>query len=406
MGGGNLVTHEAGKASRGIYAALRGIGARSGRMNSYGWRNLSRAPTPEDFDSAMKEAWQEGITPVILLEYEGSYQFLDPPQPIGTYQDWFAAGAAYARRFRPNGEWARAHGIEDWGVTVFTAINEPDVQATIPLTAYRDALAGLADGVHSVDHALRVVPGGFATCNSHADARLRGYGSVIAGLLEDGRLDGVDLHTYYNARWFPLSKSREFSAQSCFDRVKRALGIKREIRFYASEFNVARDGAWQDPDLLGRLLLTAIWDHLGVVGNDGRTPVTVLAFPWNLADTGRTEGPAYAMARSENPWVPDRRGEVLKRVLELAGDMRVVASDPHIGGTLRLESERRVLLVWHDIVGWTDKPGSTWALTLPDWARAAELWGWEGLRRTLPVRGGPLTIEGLPGNETYMLLVR
>ena len=72
-------------------------------------------------------------------------------------------------------------------MTVYTAINESDVQATIPQQAYHDALAGLADGVHAVNKTLRVVPGGFATCNSHGDAKLRGYGPAIADLLEHGR---------------------------------------------------------------------------------------------------------------------------------------------------------------------------------------------------------------------------
>ena len=68
-------------------------------------RDLARRPTPHDFDRAMAEAYAHGITPVVLLEYEGSYQSLHPPQPIGSYSDWFAAGQAYATRFRPDGEW-------------------------------------------------------------------------------------------------------------------------------------------------------------------------------------------------------------------------------------------------------------------------------------------------------------
>lgn len=405
-GGGNLVTHEAGKGTAGMIAALKGIGARLARMDSYGWRDAERRPTPRDFDAAMLEAHRSGITPVILLEYEGSYQHLDPPQPIGSYDDWRAAGIAYAHRFRPNGEWAREHGIRDWGATVFAAINEPDVQATIPHAAYRDALAGLADGVLSVDRTLRVVPGGFATCNSHGDATLRGYGTAIADLLQDGRLDGIDLHTYYNARWFPMTKGRHYSAQSCFDRVKRALGITRDIGFYATEFNVAREGDWEDPKLAARLFLTGFWDHFGVVGNDGRTPVTVLAFPWNLADTGRIEGPQFAMAAGEGPWVPGPRGEVMRMLMQLAGDMRVVASDPHGAGTLLLEGPGRQVHVWHNLAGWTIRPGTEWTVELPAWARTAELWGWDGLRRRLPIRAGKTTADALPGNETYMLLVR
>lgn len=404
VGGGNIVTHLTGAPAVQLYQALHGVGATLGRMNSYGWRDLARKPIPHNFDAAMLEAHRNGITPVILLEYEGSYQTLNPPQPTGSYDDWFAAGQAFAKRFRPNGEWGLEHGIHDWGAEIFTAINEPDVQATIPRDVYRDALAGLADGVHSVDPTLRVVPGGFATCNSHGDATLRGYGTAIAGLLEQGKLDGIDLHTYYNARWYPLTRGREFSVQTCFDRIKAAMGLKRDINFYATEFNVARGGDWGDEKIAARLFLTALWDNLGVVHADGKTSATMLAFPWNLGDTGKIEGPGYAMAATEAPWTPEARSKVLRMVLKLAGDMKFVTLDPP-AGLFTLEDENGQLIVWQDLPGWTDKPGPVWEVRLPDWARRAELWGWDGLRREVSVDSGKVVITDLAGNETYMLRV-
>ena len=331
IGGGNLVTHLTGAPSIQLYEALRGVGAKLGRMDSYGWRDENRKPNPRNFDAAMLEAYRQGIKPIILLEYEGSYQFLNPPQPIGSYDDWLKAGQAFAQRFRPDGDWGRENGIQGWGVTVFTAINEPDVQNSIPKNSYRDALAGFADGVHGVDATLRVVPGGFATCNSHGDATLRGYGPAIAGLLQEGKLDGIDLHTYYNAIWYPIAKGREFSVQTCFDRIKRELRLAREIDFYATEFNVARDGDWLDPKVAARMFLTAFWDQVGVVRNDRKSSATVLAFPWNLGDTGRIEGIGYAMATHERPWQPDSRATVLRDILRLAGDMRFVSLDPDAG---------------------------------------------------------------------------
>jgi len=405
VGGGNLATHRAGAPSLQLYEALHGVGAIRARMNSYGWRDLHRKPTPKDFDAAMLQAHRQGISPMILLEYEGSYQTLNPPQPIGSYGDWFAAGQAMARRFAPDGEWGKENGIAGWGVTIYSAINEPDVQASIPRGDYHNALAGLADGVHSVDKALRVVPGGFATCNSHGDATLRGYGTAIADLLEDGRLDGIDLHTYYHSRWFPLTKGRYFSAQSCFDRVKAALGLRRETHFYTTEFNIAELDDWADPKVAARLFLTAFWDEVGVVRADKQTSATVLAFPWNLEDIPSKEDTAYAMAESQNPWSPDLRAAVLRTVLRLAGDMHFVRLDPFNTGTYTLEGREGQLFVWQNLKDWTDRPGTKWQVTLPDWAQIAELWGWDGLRRVIPARGGPFTLDGLAENETLMLRV-
>jgi len=404
IGGGNLATHEAGKPSQQLYEALAGVGARSARMNSYGWRDLERNPTPHDFDAAMMEAYRHGVTPVILLEYEGSYQFLQPPQPIGSRLDWLRAGAAIAERFQPNGDWGRENGIADWGVTTYAAINEPDVQATIPRDAYHDALAGFAEGIHGVNPNLKVVPGGFASCNSDGDATLRGYGPAIADLLADGHLDGIDLHTYYNARWFPLTKDRFFSAQSCFDRIKAAIGVTKDIGFYATEFNIARDGDWADPPLAASLFLTALWDELGVVGGDRHTPVTRLAFPWTLADTGAAGGPAYAMAAGQRPWRPDRRAEVLAMVMRLAGDMRFVALDPTQSGTFVLSGPMGELHVWQDRPGWTDRPGMTWDVAAPAWSREAQLWGWHGRLSTLKPEGGHVVASNLSEPGTYMML--
>src|ERR1700745_2227861 len=66
VGGGNLVPHLARSARLAqLYSALHGVGATTGRMDSYGWRTLDRKPTPHNFDAEMLEAHDNGITPII-----------------------------------------------------------------------------------------------------------------------------------------------------------------------------------------------------------------------------------------------------------------------------------------------------------------------------------------------------
>ncbi|MFK5151146.1 hypothetical protein ACI4CU_27720, partial [Klebsiella pneumoniae] len=88
-----------------------------------------------------------------------------------------------------------------------------------------------------------------------------------------------------------------------------------------TEYNVSRDFTWENPEVAAGLFLTGFWDEMGIVGDDGKTGVSVLAYPWNLADTVAQEGPVYAMAAGDKPWRPEIRAEVLKRVLDIAGDM-------------------------------------------------------------------------------------
>jgi hypothetical protein len=404
-GGGNFGTFETPATLERQYTVINGIGAKLSSMDSYGWRKKDGSPNPASFDNAVFQSYQHGIMPVLFFEYYGNYVHLNPPVTIGSYGNWYAVGKAFAARFAPGGSFAREHGIGDWGVTMFSAINEPDIQNTIDKKAYHDALAGLADGVHSVNPALRVFPGGFATCNSAMDFTLRGYGPAIADLLNDGRLDGIDLHTYYHVQWFPIAKGRTFSAQNCFDKVKQAAHITRDIHFYATEFNFARSGINKAPmpeSEAAKGFLTGMWDNLGVVGADGRTPVGVLAFPWGLFDTPKTE---YALSLTRAPWTPSERGKLFKLVILVAGDMRFTELDPRVKGEFVLSGSGKTLRVWQDIPGWTDHPGSSITLEVPPGATQLRTIAFDGLRQTQPVIGlKTVAINGLPGSETYMFL--
>jgi hypothetical protein len=110
------------------------------------------------------------------------------------------------------------------------------------------------------------------------------------------------------------------------------------------------------------------------------------------------------MAATENPWSPEIRGIVLRRILRLAGDMKMQSIDKP-RGLYRLAGPDAELIVWQDIPGWIDRPGKTLELTLPDWAREIELWGWDGLRRRIPVNGGKFVLDGLDEDQTYMIRI-
>jgi hypothetical protein len=61
-------------------------------------------------------------------------------------------------RYSPNSQWLLSNNISDFGISVFTAFNEPE-GTNLPYSEYYYALLGLADGVHSVSPSLRVNPG-------------------------------------------------------------------------------------------------------------------------------------------------------------------------------------------------------------------------------------------------------
>jgi hypothetical protein len=74
-------------------------------------------------------------------------------------------------------------------------------------------------------------------------------------------------------------------------------------------------------------------------------------------------------------------------------------------GLITLGGPDAELVVWQNLPGWTDRPGRTLELTLPEWAREIEVWGWDGMRRRLPVEGGDFALGGLDEGETIMIRI-
>lgn len=356
-------------------------------------------PSPERIDQAVLMAHRHGVTPMLLLEYYTRFH-----GELGDGERWRDIGRAFAARFRPGSEWLKSEGVEDWGIAVYTAVNEPmwkDNNPTpIPVDPYVAALRGLASGVHSVDAELLVGPGGFQEVPLFQNRNP--YAKAVVPLLNDGTLQGIDIHRYWDVQHVPMQETNRFSLQSQFDRVKRDLGITADIAFWCTEFNFKKRLVTEEEAARG--FLTAVWDALGIVGNDGQ-PVTRFALPWNVFHTAEKDL-HYGMAGSYDPWTPTARGKVLVLVCRLGKGLRWVSLDPRGEGLFVLEGEGRRLWVWQNRTGWTRRPGASITLTgIPDGARRLEIYAWDGLRRTVALAGqATMQLDDLPTEQTLMLL--
>lgn len=410
LGGGNF-TNEAAHSTNDL-TYMRKLNISWARLNLYPQYYYSKqSPKTDSIEKVISDMYSHKITPMILFEYYGSYE--KKGIPIGDYSKWFSIGQAYAETYRPGGTWAAERGIKDWGVTVFSAFNEPDVERTIPYEKYYQALKGLADGVHSVDPDLKVIPGGFSSQNAFSDWSLKGYGPAIAELLNNGTLDGLDLHTYYDDKYAPILGTYKNSAQNNFDQIKKRLGLTRDIHFYSTEFNVKQSKpphSAQTEEYLAKQFLTAIWDNLGVVKNDGHTPATQFAMPWSLLQTGQ-EDKLYGMRteHEESASQTVSRTKVLQLVTEVTADASFEYLDPKKKGEYVLTSPGKKIWVWQNVKGWSNRTGPTYQIdNIPSGAKELAVYRWNGLNEVIPLDDGKrtVTLNNLNQDETYMFVAR
>jgi len=378
--------------------------------------NLSQGMYSSGDDTVMLDCYKQNITPAISFEYytTGGYAAL-------LSYPWTSIGQTFAARYEPGGTWDQEQKAKNpnfnmnFGVTLYKAINEPDADTpAINAGNYATALQDLANGVHAVNASLQVVPGGFAYPNASGQipnqplkASLQVLINAIAPMLNNGTLAGIDLHTYEDATYGPVPGGFAWGAYSNFVKVKNDAvpKITADIKFYCSEFDYHLSGnATETSAATG--LLTQIWDNLGVVGDNGE-PITQLALVYTLNLTPATDS-TNGMATQLSPWLGDERAQDVSLVAQLTNGMSFVSADPTKTGTYVLKDAAgdRKLWVWQDVKSWTDELGTSLTITnIPATATALSVYGWNGLRQTIPLSGNTsYTVTGLPGNETYMFL--
>lgn len=408
---------------------LQNIGATGCRTNLYPGAYLSNGnnwsqPTPESLDAFMSEAARRSILPVLLLEYYAP-QYINSTDGFGSRAQWEGIGRAFAQHLRPGGTWAR---LNPWapvgfGVTHYTAFNEPDGGTGFTTgsdpgpEAYAQALLGFSAGVKSVDASLYVAPGGFMAVNAHGDCTLNGLGKVLAPLWNNNHLDAVDLHTYFDVQYAPMNQTHRNSAAANFNCVLQANNVTAEgLRFASTEFNFKRRLVNETQAASG--FLTSIWDNLGVTRDPSQMvasgtplrPLTAMAFPWNIFNLASKDG-NYGMAVSDTPYRPTDRGSTLALTLKLlnADEWAWVFADPFHRGMYKLSSSTQSLLAWQKRDYWSNvsTDDSIQLEDLPSNAVTVDVYGWDGLRRSLAVPRGSTTVKvgGLQARETLMFHV-
>jgi hypothetical protein len=240
------------------------------------------------------------------------------------------------------------------------------------------------------------------SANAWSDYTLRGFGTALAPLYNNRKLSGIDLHTYYDTIWAPMEGRYNKSAQNEFDRIKAQCGITANVKFYSTEFRYK--SRLVSENTAARGMLTAIWDNLGVVDNNG-AGATVFAFPWNVFNTQAADA-EFGMCTVLDPWTPTLVGQVLKVVLSVTAGLEFVARDPKAKGEYILAGPGKKLWVWQNRQAWTNHPGTSITITgVPSSATRIEVYGWDGLRRTVTLSNQTTcTISGLSTEETFMFL--
>jgi hypothetical protein len=417
-GGGNLNNGTFSLINKQKVDILKNMGVKMARISLYPgdyWDENLKKAVPQKLDSLILYMAKNGIKALVLFEYYGNYPSLG--SPLGKYSKWFDIGKAFAARFSKGSAFFTSNGYANYGISYYSAINEPDISGyAIPKTIidgaenYHDALEGLADGSHSIDMSLKVIPGGFATENAYSNHTLAGYGTAIADLWNNGKLAGIDLHTYNDARYAPIVrwdgyKTKYFMPQTDFEEVKASCGITRDIGFFCSEYGFKANTQGISDSMSAKRHLTCIWANLGVVGNDNATSATEYALVWNIFNTVEADS-VYGMCDTFTPFAPNLKGKTYQLVMNLSKDMNFTKLDPRDRGEFILESPTRKMWVFQNIQTLSSIYGSSYLVNqIPTNVKNLKVYNWKGLLKTIPVSNvSQYLITDLPQTETVMIV--
>lgn len=361
-----------------------------------GWARVSGGPVqwytggvprPERFEPVIELANARGVDVFLFLEYR-------PDIDGGSVYDydWFETGRQFALMY---GDRIGAYGL----------LNEVDhnnaVMGGLTPEHVADAVSDFSDGVRSVDAGFTIVSPSIGGTPMTPGQEIP-FLQALAPMINDGRVDVLNLHTYIDARspcnggphWSSYYTNGDYAApHENFEWHKQDAGIDVDVALGAGEFNYRE---WQPEGCLdwgtwerrGVGFLTTLWSQLSAVHADG-THAASFHGPFDIfrAEAHRPYSMALEFDSSDPEnyvWTPNPMGEVFTRFLDLTDGMKFVGHDPHGTGSSVLRGDGKKMWVWFNLEGFSSLFG----------ADAIEITGVPGDAETLDV----YTWENAPGS--------
>ncbi|MGH6920556.1 MAG: hypothetical protein ACREJ0_22965, partial [Geminicoccaceae bacterium] len=408
-GGGNILKSEAGSHKIADLVALHcGLGRVScNPKNDYFQGN---APSPANMDDVVVALLQNGVQPYFSFVFTDDLNSAETGIPQRNYADWFNIGQAFANRFKQGSSFLVGQGITELGAYGYAAINEPDHDGgeTPGLThaQYHDMLRGLADGVHSSDPDGKVWPAGYLSGNRDQEYTGHGYCLAVADLINDGTLEGFDLHTYHSKNGAEIHDTYDRSHQHDADQFVVQCGITRQdIDIICTETNIRGDpdatSQGYDEATARNWFLTSIFDVWGTLRPDG-TLAQGPRFPWQLWMQGN---PVWYMAEQLEPRVERWCGHTYKMLLDLLWDMRFTFNDPKGTGVHKLRGGGKSAWVFQNIhASWSTLFGDSFTIDdIPEAASKVDVYDGTGLIETVD-SPGTNHVFSTPTGKSYLFV--